>query len=270
MSDSGSQHAGASRRSVSSLDKFNAAALLAVTPEYRVVKRAQGKNYGSTPTFSRPASMPLKSKNVAGVDVRYEHAGSAHNPTVILLNPLPQSIIAFAPLWEKLAMKFNLYAYELSGFGGSAGGSEHMTFEAQGRFLRDFIAEFDIRNPHLLGPDIGMPRVADSGSEYFGEQRSQRSEHRRLQDLTDHHGDEEHKDRTSSDHRIERRRVDDNSDCAGSDDRAAPQPVGQGRERRIGHHRVDPHDQQDGRGLFVGSGAAIRLAGPGIGRGTQY
>lgn len=157
MSDSGSQPAGGRRRSVSVFDKFNAGALLAITPEYRTVKRAQGKNYGSQPTFSRPAAMPLKSKNIAGVDVRYAHAGTAENPTVILLNPLPQSIIAFAPLWDKLAARFNLYAYDLPGFGGSAGGSEYMSFASQGRFLGDFIAEFGIREPHLVGPDIGMP-----------------------------------------------------------------------------------------------------------------
>ena len=31
-----------------------------------------------------------------------------------------------------------------------------MTFEAQGRFLRDFISEFGIEKPHLVGPNVGM------------------------------------------------------------------------------------------------------------------
>lgn len=157
MNDSGPQPAGDHTRSVSAFEKFNAAAVLAITPEYRTVKRARGKNYGSTPTFRHPATMPLRSMNIAGVGVRYARAGSEQNPTVILLNPLPQSIVAFAPIWDKLAARFNLYAYDLPGFGGSAGGSEYMTFEAQGRFLADLIAEFDIRKPHLVGPDIGMP-----------------------------------------------------------------------------------------------------------------
>ncbi len=72
------------------------------------------------------------------------------------MNPLPQSIVAFAPLWNGLASHFNLYAYDLPGFGGSEGGLEYMTFEAQGRFLHEFIAEFDIQSPHLVGPDVGM------------------------------------------------------------------------------------------------------------------
>jgi pimeloyl-ACP methyl ester carboxylesterase len=138
------------------LDRFNAGVLLAITPEYGAVKRAQGKNYGTQPTFTRLAPMPLAFKTIAGVRVRYAHAGSPDNPTVILLNPLPQSIVAFAPIWERLASQFNLYAYDLPGFGRSNGGAEYMTFEAQGGFLRDFIAEFGIETPHLVGPDIGM------------------------------------------------------------------------------------------------------------------
>ena len=96
-------------------------------------------------------------KTIAGVKVRYAHSSaSSDKPTVLLMNPLPQSIVAFAPIWDGLASRFNLYAYDLPGFGGSEGGLEYMTFEAQGRFLHHFISEFDIQSPHLVGPDVGM------------------------------------------------------------------------------------------------------------------
>ncbi len=88
-------------RAASWLDKFNASALLAITPEYRAVKRAQGKSYGTQPTFTRPAPMPLEFKTIAGVKVRYAHAGSPDNPTVILLNPLPH-LRRYRPRWLKL------------------------------------------------------------------------------------------------------------------------------------------------------------------------
>ena len=142
--------------SVSLWDRLNANVLLTITPEYRGIKDAQGADFGSKPTFDRLAPMPLAYRVIAGVKVRYAHAGSPDRPSVILLNPLPQSIVAFAPVWERLASRFNLYAYDLPGFGGSDGGVEYMTFESQGRFLRDFIAEFAIKRPHLVGPDIGM------------------------------------------------------------------------------------------------------------------
>ena len=127
-----------SLKTISWLDKLNANALLAITPEYSTIQQARGKGYGKQPTFRQPAPMPLEFMDIAGVKV-------------------PQSIVAFAPVWDGLARHFNLYAYDLPGFGGSEGGVEYMTFEAQGRFLRDFIAEFGIQSPHLVGPDIGMP-----------------------------------------------------------------------------------------------------------------
>ena len=144
---------------VSWWDRLNASALLAITPEYRGIKRAQEAGFGSKPTFDQLPPMPLAYKVIAGVKVRYAHAGSPDRPTVILLNPLPQSIVAFAPVWERLASRFNLYAYDLPGFGGSDGGVDYMTFESQGRFLRDFITEFSIKHPHLVGPDIGMAAI---------------------------------------------------------------------------------------------------------------
>lgn len=142
-------------RRVSVLDRLNAAALLSITPEYRSIKRLQTDGFGDKPTFSRPAEMPLEYRTVAGIRVRLAHSKS-DGPSVILLNPLPQSIVAFAPIWSALASEFDLYAYDLPGFGRSDGGVEQMTFEAQGRFLRDFIDELGIRSPHLIGPDVGM------------------------------------------------------------------------------------------------------------------
>ena len=41
--------------------------LLAITPEYGDVKRAQGKSYGTQPTFTGPPPMPLEFKTIAGV-----------------------------------------------------------------------------------------------------------------------------------------------------------------------------------------------------------
>lgn len=141
---------------VSRLDKFNAAALMLVTPEYRPVQRLRNAGYGKTPTFARLPEVPCRYKNIAGVEVRYAHASNPGKPTVILMNPLPQSILAFAPIWKQLAQEFDLYAYDLPGFGRSGGGAEFMNFSAQGQFLADFIEAFDIRGPHLVGPDIGM------------------------------------------------------------------------------------------------------------------
>ena len=61
--------------------------------------------------------------------------GTADAPTVLLLSPLPQSIICFDQIWPMLSDRFNLVALDLPGFGRSEGGAEVMTFEAQSRSL---------------------------------------------------------------------------------------------------------------------------------------
>lgn len=144
------------KTTLSLFDRFNIAAVLAITPEYGHIRKLQGPGYGKTPTFPKPYPMPMEFKTVGGVKVRMAKSLREGAPTVLLLNPLPQSIMAFAPIWEKLAASCNLYAYDLPGFGRSEGGLEFMTFEAQGRFLDSFIREHGIKQPHLVGPDIGM------------------------------------------------------------------------------------------------------------------
>ena len=95
--------------------------------------------------------------SIAGVKVRYASAGKSDGPTALLLSPLPQSILAFNPIWDRLAERCRLVALDLPGFGRSEGGSEFMTFRAQGDFLHAFINQLGLTNVHIVGPDIGMP-----------------------------------------------------------------------------------------------------------------
>jgi pimeloyl-ACP methyl ester carboxylesterase len=141
---------------VNFLDKINARTLMLVTPEYSEVKRLRGSGYGKAPTLARMPAMPCQTKVIDGVKIRYAHASNPGKPTVILLTPLPQSILAFAPIWSRLAQQCDLYAYDMPGFGRSDGGVEFMNFTAQGKFLSEFIAAFNIQSPHLVGPDVGM------------------------------------------------------------------------------------------------------------------
>ena len=47
-----------------------------------------------------------------------------------------------------------------------------MTFEAQGEFLKNFIEHFEIKNPHLVGPDVGMPAALYYTGSYENEVQS--------------------------------------------------------------------------------------------------
>lgn len=138
-------------------DRLNASALMLVSPEWPAIKRLQQASRERRPAPTPAPGIPLEFDTVAGVRVRFARGGQPQGPTVLLLNPLPQSILAFAAIWELLAEHVQLVAYDLPGFGGSDGGEDWMSFERQGKFLRDFIEAKGIERPHIVAPDIGMP-----------------------------------------------------------------------------------------------------------------
>ena len=137
--------------------KLNASVLLAITPEYGKIKAAKQANL-SRDAESRPGTFSIQPeyRKIAGVKVRLAMGGKQNGPIVLLLNPLPQSILAFDLIWTKLGEHFRLVALDLPGFGRSEGGLEFMTFEAQGGFLAAFMQALDLHHVHIVGPDIGM------------------------------------------------------------------------------------------------------------------
>ncbi|OHX64187.1 alpha/beta fold hydrolase [Flammeovirga pacifica] len=146
-------------KKVSLIDKFYASFLMAFTKEYSELESFRvNNNYNNKiPTIANPVKIKTQYAKINGVKVRYAHYPNEGKDTLVMLSPLPQSILAYAPIWEKVTNEFEVYAYDLPGFGRSEGGMEFMTFKAQGEFLYNFINAFDIRQPHIMAPDIGMP-----------------------------------------------------------------------------------------------------------------
>ncbi len=136
--------------------KLNAGVLLAVTPEYRQIRSARRPGAGRTQPKTRGTKMELSVENIDGVNVRFAQGGTPNGPTVLLLSPLPQSILCFAEVWETLGRHCRLVALDLPGFGRSEGGMAFMNFEAQSRFLHSFIHELGLTDVHVVGPDVGM------------------------------------------------------------------------------------------------------------------
>jgi pimeloyl-ACP methyl ester carboxylesterase len=142
---------------ISAFDRLNAAVLLLVTPEYGAVKRANVASTARIAARPGPFAMQPEHVTVEGLRLRYATGGRADGPTVLLLSPLPQSILCFDQIWPILAETCRLVALDLPGFGRSEGGYEVMTFEAQSRILEGFIRQLDLHDLHILGPDVGMP-----------------------------------------------------------------------------------------------------------------
>ena len=136
--------------------KMNAGVLYAVTPEYGQIKAKRIAGAGRCEERTHTYAMQTQYKTIEGTKIRYADNGKTNAPTVLMLCPLPQSILCFDPVWAKLDDKYRLVALDLPGFGRSEGGLEFMSFKAQGEFLAKFVKVLDLHNMHVVGPDVGM------------------------------------------------------------------------------------------------------------------
>ena len=94
-------------------------------------------------------------RTVDGVRIRYADSGGPHERTVLLTCPWPESVYAFAPIWDTLAEHARLFAVDLPGFGASERRDALLSPRAMGEFLARLIAEADLGTPHIVGPDVG-------------------------------------------------------------------------------------------------------------------
>jgi pimeloyl-ACP methyl ester carboxylesterase len=90
-----------------------------------------------------------------GLQIRYAETEAADRPTVLLLNPWPESLYAWEALWPKLEGHAKLVAIDLPGFGQSEAREDLFSPDAMGSFLVRLIDEWELGEPHVFGPDIG-------------------------------------------------------------------------------------------------------------------
>jgi len=90
-----------------------------------------------------------------GLQVRCAETQAVDGPTVLLLNPWPESLYAWEALWPRLSERARLVAIDLPGFGKSEARDDLYSPQAMGRFLIRLIGEWGLDRPHVFGPDIG-------------------------------------------------------------------------------------------------------------------
>ena len=142
---------------IAALDRLVASALMLITPEYKIVRDARRNSMTRMQAGQAHFLINPEHTQVEGKNIRFARGGVEDKPTILLLNPLPQSILCYEQIWPLLAENFQLCAYDLPGFGGSEGGAEVMNTETQSRILAEFVSQMNISDFHLVGPDIGMP-----------------------------------------------------------------------------------------------------------------
>src|SRR4030095_10544544 len=95
-------------------------------------------------------------RTIDGLSIRF--AGSddtTQDEQALLLSPWPESVFAFEPTWSQLNAHAHLVAVYLPGFGHSELRNSLMSPKAMGEFIVRIADEFGMKQPHVVGPDIG-------------------------------------------------------------------------------------------------------------------
>ena len=94
-------------------------------------------------------------RTIDGLRIRYADSGASREPTLLLTSPWPESVYAFAQMWETLSQHAGLFAIDLPGFGASERRDDLLSPRAMGEFLAQVIMEADLGRPHIVAPDVG-------------------------------------------------------------------------------------------------------------------
>ena len=97
-------------------------------------------------------------QTIDGLKVRYATGGSG-GEKIVLFSPWPESIFAFAPVWDGLVRQFTVLAIDLPGFGQSEGRDDLFTPQTMGDFMVKAIEAFGLASTHAIGLDVGAPSL---------------------------------------------------------------------------------------------------------------
>ena len=109
-------------------------------------------------------------RTIDGLKVRYatngrgeekgeEKGGEKGGEKVVLFSPWPESILAFAPVWDGLTKRFEVLAIDLPGFGRSEGHDGLFAPQKMGEFIAKAVEAFAVTSVHAVGLDIGAPSL---------------------------------------------------------------------------------------------------------------
>src|SRR6202453_1842603 len=91
---------------------------------------------------------------IDGLTVRFAQSEEREDHA-LLLSPWPESLLAFEPVWARLAERAHLVAIDLPGFGLSQRSDALLSPRAMSEFVIRAADAFGLEHPHVIGPDIG-------------------------------------------------------------------------------------------------------------------
>jgi pimeloyl-ACP methyl ester carboxylesterase len=108
---------------------------------------------------------------IDGLTVRFAESED-RDEHALLLSPWPESLLAFAPTWTRLAEYTHLVAVDLPGFGHSERRDALLSPRAMGEFIIRLAEAFGLEHPHVAGPDVATGAALFAAARYPGRLRS--------------------------------------------------------------------------------------------------
>jgi pimeloyl-ACP methyl ester carboxylesterase len=107
-------------------------------------------------------------KSIDGLQIRYAMNDKLDGESILLLSPLPESILAFLPTWEMFSALGPVVAVDLPPFGRSEVRADMRTPETAGEFVLRIMDAFGLKRPHVVAPDIGTPACLFAAARHPG------------------------------------------------------------------------------------------------------
>jgi pimeloyl-ACP methyl ester carboxylesterase len=110
----------------------------------------------------------MQFRTVDGLRIRFAANNKKDGDPILLLSPLPESILAFLPTWETFSSLGPLVAVDLPAFGQSESRSDIRAPEPLGEFILRILDAFELKQPHVVAPDVGTPACLFAAANHPG------------------------------------------------------------------------------------------------------
>ena len=107
-------------------------------------------------------------KSIDGLRIRYATNDRRSGDPILLLSPLPESILAFLPTWGIFSELGRVIAVDLPNFGLSETRQDLKAPEPLGEFVIRIMDGFGLHQPHLVAPDVGTPACLFAAANHPG------------------------------------------------------------------------------------------------------
>jgi pimeloyl-ACP methyl ester carboxylesterase len=112
--------------------------------------------------------LALQFRTIDRIKIRFATNGNSEGDPILLLSPLPESILAFLPTWQMFSALGPVVAVDLPGFGLSESEPYLRAPEPMGNFILRIIESFELRKPHVVAPDVGTPACLFAAANHPG------------------------------------------------------------------------------------------------------